>query len=53
LARFITPKLSSRLLTDAYFAALARRAGLRLVTFDGDFERFGQLPVLRLSADEH
>jgi len=26
--------------TDAYLAALARSAGLRLVTFDRDFERF-------------
>jgi toxin-antitoxin system PIN domain toxin len=29
-----------RLWTDAYLAALARSAGLRLVTFDRDFERF-------------
>ena len=30
-----------RLWTDAYLAALSMSAGLRLVTFDRDFERFG------------
>lgn len=33
--------LPPRLWTDAYLAALSMRAGLRLVTFDRDFERFG------------
>jgi toxin-antitoxin system PIN domain toxin len=33
--------LPARLWTDAYLAALARASGLRLVTFDRDFERFG------------
>lgn len=33
--------LPPRLWTDAYLAALARSAGLRLVSFDRDFERFG------------
>ncbi len=33
--------LPPRLLTDAYLAALSMSAGLRLVTFDQDFERFG------------
>lgn len=33
--------LPARLWTDAYLAALAQSSGLRLVTFDRDFERFG------------
>lgn len=33
--------LLPRLWTDAYLAALSMSAGLRLVTFDRDFERFG------------
>lgn len=33
--------LPPRLWTDAYLAALSLSAGLRLVTFDRDFERFG------------
>jgi len=32
---------SARLWTDTYLAALAYSSGLRLVTFDRDFERFG------------
>jgi uncharacterized protein len=32
--------LPSRLWTDTYLAALARSSGMRLVTFDRDFERF-------------
>jgi uncharacterized protein len=32
--------LPARLWTDAYLAALASSSGLRLVTFDRDFERF-------------
>ena len=35
-----TAPLPPRLWTDAYLAALARSAGLRLVTFDRDFELF-------------
>lgn len=50
LGSLVLPKLPTRLFTDAYFAALSRRAGLRLVTFDKDFERFERLPLLRLSA---
>ena len=46
----ISPGLPSRLFTDAYFAALAGRARVRLVTFDKDFERFDHLDLLRLSA---
>lgn len=40
--------LPARLWTDAYLAALARSSGLRLVTFDRDFESFNldQLLVL-------
>ena len=49
----ITAKLPARLFTDAYFAALARSAQARLVTFDKDFERFDSLAMLRLSASEH
>jgi uncharacterized protein len=50
LGALVTPKLPQRLLTDAYFAALAGAARLRLVTFDRDFERFDRVSVLRLSA---
>lgn len=51
LAALIRPKLPSRLFIDAYFAALARSAGLRLVTFDRDFARFKSLQVKRLEAE--
>jgi hypothetical protein len=34
--------------TDAYLAAFAKAGGLRLVSFDGDFTRFGGLDLLRL-----
>mgnify|MGYP006289948463 CR=1 FL=1 len=34
-------QLPPRLWTDTYLAALAQASGLRLVTFDRDFERFG------------
>lgn len=50
LEELITPKLPPRLFTDAYFAAMARLAGVRLVTFDRDFERFDRLAMLRLAA---
>ena len=50
LDALVTPKLPPRLFTDAYFAALAQSAGLRLVTFDKDFERFERLTLLRLIA---
>jgi toxin-antitoxin system PIN domain toxin len=36
--------------TDAYLAAFARSGGLRLVSFDGDFDRFDGLDLLRLEA---
>lgn len=35
------PPLPTRLWTDAWLAATAEAAGLRLVTFDADFARFG------------
>ncbi|WVN41054.1 hypothetical protein AOB54_05970 [beta proteobacterium MWH-UniP1] len=41
----ITPP---KYLTDAYLAAFAVCSGLRLVTFDKDFERFEGLSLLRL-----
>ncbi len=41
--------LSPRLCTDAYLAALAISNGWRLVSFDRDFERFGDLQLLLLS----
>lgn len=53
LAALLRPKLPSRLFTDAYFAALARRTPARLVTFDRDFERFDGLALLRLSTNDH
>lgn len=34
--------------TDAYLAAFARAAGCRFVTFDGDFERFPGVRLMRL-----
>ena len=49
LGALVKGKLPGRLFTDAYFAALARVAGLRLVTFDKDFERFAGLANLRLA----
>jgi predicted nucleic acid-binding protein len=41
--------LPACLLTDAYLAAFAESAGLRMVTFDKDFERFDGLDCLRLA----
>lgn len=49
LARRLSADLPARLLTDAYLAAFAESAGLRMVTFDKDFERFQGLDCLRLS----
>jgi len=50
LEALVASKLPTRLFTDAYFAALASKAHLRLITFDRDFERFDGLALLRLSA---
>ena len=49
LESFIASGLvTSKNSTDAYLAAFAISAGLRLVTFDKDFERFSRLDLLRL-----
>ena len=48
LSTLIDASLPPRLLTDAYLASFARAAGLRLVSFDTDFERFGGLQFLHL-----
>lgn len=42
------PGFPARLWSDAYLAAFARCAHLRLVTFDADFARFEGLDCLRL-----
>ncbi len=44
------PPLPPRLWTDAYLAAFAGSGGLRLVTFDRDFDRFAGLDCHRLAA---
>jgi uncharacterized protein len=41
-------KMPLRMWTDAYLAALAISAGMRLVSFDSDFERFAGLNLLLL-----
>lgn len=48
LASMVQTDLPPRLLTDAYLAAFAMRAGLRLVSFDADFARFAGLDWLQL-----
>jgi toxin-antitoxin system PIN domain toxin len=49
--RFATVgRFSPNLWTDAYLAAFAVRAGLRLVSFDKGFRRFEGLDVLTLEA---
>jgi predicted nucleic acid-binding protein len=42
--------LDANFWTDAYLAAFARSAGLRLVTFDRGFARFSGLEVLLLAS---
>jgi predicted nucleic acid-binding protein len=49
MRRIVQADLPARLLTDAYLAAFAMAADLRLVTFDRDFERFDGLKTLRLA----
>ena len=39
---------SPRQWTDAYLAAFAKTGGMRIVSFDGDFNRFEDLEFLRL-----
>lgn len=52
LAQLLTAEpLPPRLWTDAYLAALCQASGLRLVTFDADFRRFGLERCLVLSRD--
>ena len=48
----VSAPLPSRLWTDTLLAATAEAAGLRMVTFDKDFERFklSRLEVLALPA---
>jgi uncharacterized protein len=41
---------SPRYWTDAYLAAFAISAGLRMVTFDRDFEKFEGLSLLLLKS---
>ena len=48
MRRYVGAGLPARLITDAYLAAFAATGGLRLVTFDRDFERFDGLHLLRL-----
>jgi uncharacterized protein len=50
LASIVKRRLPLRLFTDAYFAALATAAGMRLVTFDRDFARFPGVKLHRLDA---
>ncbi len=50
LRRLLRPALPARLMTDAYLAAFAVSAKLRLVTFDRDFSRFDDLCSLQLGA---
>lgn len=51
LRRLLKPDTPARLWTDAYLAAFATSAGLRLVTFDRDFARFGDVARLQLVSE--
>ena len=42
------PGFANRLWTDAYLAAFALATNARLVSFDGDFQRFAELKFLHL-----
>ena len=53
LQKLVSTDLPARLLTDAYLAAFAGSARLRMVTFDKDFGRFQGLDCLRLSTAKH
>ena len=50
LKGLVAQGLPSRLWTDAYLAAFAQAAGMRLVSFDADFRRFNKLAQLQLQA---
>ena len=49
LGSLLNPDTPARLWTDTYLAAFATAGGLRLVTFDKDFERFGGIAHLQLA----
>jgi uncharacterized protein len=51
LRHLLKPDTPARLWTDAYLAAFAASAGLRLVTFDRDFARFGDVARLQLVSE--
>lgn len=53
LQQLLSADLPARFLTDAYLAAFATSASLRMVTFDKDFERFAGLDCLRLANSGH
>lgn len=53
MQQIVSADLPARLLTDAYLAAFAESARLRLATFDKDFGRFQSLDCLRLSTAKH
>jgi len=53
LLQLLSADLPARFLTDAYLAAFATSAGLRMVTFDKDFDRFAGLDCLRLANSGH
>ena len=53
LQRFLSTDTPARLLTDAYLAAFAVSARMRMVTFDKHFDRFVGLDCLRLVAASH
>lgn len=50
LSGLLEPATPARLWTDAYLAAFALAGGLRLVTFDRDFTRFGAISKLQLGS---
>jgi len=51
LKKFVTPRTASpNLWTDAYLAAFAYTAGLRLVSFDRGFSKFTGIDLQTLSA---
>lgn len=49
LQQLLKPDTPARLWTDTYLAAFASASRLRLVTFDKDFARFGNLAQLQLA----
>ena len=52
IERLVDAGLPARMLTDAYLAAHALSAGLRLVSFDQDFHRFADLNLLLLNPED-